>query len=54
MLNRRSRSANRRKPFDNALSRPDELTEPASPERRLEKQDRRVDSIQAAFVNMQK
>ena len=54
MLNRRSRSANRRKSFATAFSRPDELTESAPAERRLKKQDRRADSIQAAFVNMQK
>jgi hypothetical protein len=53
MLNRRSRSANRRKSFHTDFSRPDELTESTSPGRRLKKQDRRVDSIQAAFVNMQ-
>jgi hypothetical protein len=54
MLNRRSRFARRRKSGRISFSPPAELSEPTSAERRHKKQDRRVDSIQAAFVNMQK
>jgi hypothetical protein len=54
MQNRRSRSANRRKPTRTVFSQPEVLSESASAERRDKIQDRRVDSIQAAFVNMQR
>jgi len=53
MQNRRSRPGNRRKFPGTSHSLQNDPAKPVAQERRSKKQDRRIDSIQAAFVNMQ-
>jgi len=54
MLNRRARSGNRRKSPGSTVLQPDGTSRPAAQNRRQKNTERRIDSIQAAFVNMQR